>query len=238
MKLQLTDVRGIGPSTAQALEARGIRSVAALAKASVEKVVAAPGFGKARAADVIAAAAALLPAPSAPQPAAPKPASSAGKKKLKVKKPKAEKDKGKTEHVMAHEEIFISYARDDRLQAQRLAEALEAQGWSVWWDRIIPAGRTFDDVIEEAIDSARCVIVLWSKASVGSRWVRTEAGEGAAREVLVPILIEETKIPLAFRRIQTADLTRWDGNKADQSFRRLTADIAELIGPPPKVPEG
>jgi hypothetical protein len=30
--------------------------------------------------------------------------------------------------------IFISYATVDRPTARRLADALEACGWSVWWD--------------------------------------------------------------------------------------------------------
>ena len=72
-------------------------------------------------------------------------------------------------------DIFISYANDDRPRAQALAETLEGQGWSVWWDRVIPAGRTFDEVIEEALDESKCIIVLWSTRSVKSRWVRTEA---------------------------------------------------------------
>lgn len=95
MKPELTDVRGIGPSAARALEAQGIRSVADLAKASLEKVTAAPGFGEARGAEIIAAAAALLAAPSAPQSAVQEAASLPVKKKLKVKKPKAKKDKKK-----------------------------------------------------------------------------------------------------------------------------------------------
>ena len=51
MKAQITDVRGVGPSTARALEAQGLRSVAALAKANIEKVTAVQGFAATRAAE-------------------------------------------------------------------------------------------------------------------------------------------------------------------------------------------
>ncbi len=63
-------------------------------------------------------------------------------------------------------DIFISYASQDRSRVEPLAKALEEQGWSVWWDRTIPPGKTFDEVIEEAIKAARCVVVLWSKISI------------------------------------------------------------------------
>src|SRR5215211_8193119 len=108
-------------------------------------------------------------------------------------------------------DIFISYANDDTSRVEPLAEALQAQGWSVWWDRVIPAGKTFDEVIEEAINAAKCIVVVWSDKSVSSRWVRTEAGEGADRQILVPVLIDDVKIPLAFRRIQAAKLIGWQG---------------------------
>src|SRR5688572_24496961 len=109
-------------------------------------------------------------------------------------------------------DLFISYARDDRDRAAALASALEATGVSVWWDRHIPPGRTYDDVIEEALTAARCVLVLWSEHSTDSRWVRAEASAAADRGILVPVLIEPVEPPLEFRNIQAADLSGWSGD--------------------------
>jgi hypothetical protein len=128
-------------------------------------------------------------------------------------------------------DIFISYAREDLTRAKTLALALEKKGRSVWWDRSIPAGKIFDEVIDEEIQKARCIIVLWSAASAASRWVRTEAEEGAKRNILVPILIEKSEIPLAFRRYQTANLMDWDGASSSTSFQRLLHDIATILEP-------
>lgn len=130
-------------------------------------------------------------------------------------------------------DIFISYSQDDRPRVETIAKALEAQGWSVWWDPKILAGMTFDSVIEEALDSARCVLVIWSQNSVPSRWVRTEAGEGADRNILIPVLIDEARVPLAFRRIQTIHLTNWDGTMLHSDFNLLLQSISRLLGEPP-----
>jgi hypothetical protein len=62
-------------------------------------------------------------------------------------------------------------------------------------------------VIEEAINAAKCVVVLWSKKSVKSGWVREEAYIGKDRQILVPAKIEPVDLPLGFGRIQAADLT-------------------------------
>jgi hypothetical protein len=57
-------------------------------------------------------------------------------------------------------DIFISYANADQSNARQLAEILQAYGWTVWWDRKIPPGSTFNKVIGDAIRDAKCVIVL------------------------------------------------------------------------------
>jgi tetratricopeptide (TPR) repeat protein len=109
---------------------------------------------------------------------------------------------------MAH--VFVSYASQDRDRVQPIVDALQRAGWSVWWDRAISGGAAFDRAIEEAIDEARCIVVVWSAQSVESEWVRTEANEGLERGVLVPVAIDAVRPPLAFRRTQTLDFS--DGN--------------------------
>src|SRR5262245_13164233 len=130
-------------------------------------------------------------------------------------------------------DIFISYANEDRETAGRLAELLESVGWSVWWDRRIPAGRTWRSVLQEALKDMRCMIALWSKDSVESPWVAEEAEEARRLgKTLVPILIQRVEPPIGFRAIQAADLANWNGSIDDAAIKMLIADLQSLLGTP------
>lgn len=130
-------------------------------------------------------------------------------------------------------DIFLSYAREDLAHASHLAMVLAGRGWSVFWDRRIPTGKSFDQIIEQELDIARCVIVLWSQHSVVSDWVKVEASEGARRGILYPVWIEDVRIPLEFRRLQTARLVDWQPGTNHTEFDQLLADITHALGPAP-----
>jgi len=133
-------------------------------------------------------------------------------------------------------DIFISYAREDRPAAAALAAALEGRGWSVWWDREILAGDSFDQVIERELATARAVVVLWSGHSVESEWVKNEAADAAERGLLVPASLDGVKLPLEFRRRQAADLGRWRGERGHEGFEALCQGLAAKVAPPATRP--
>jgi hypothetical protein len=130
-------------------------------------------------------------------------------------------------------DIFISYKREEQGRARQLAAALEKQGWSVWWDPKLRTGEYFDEVIERALDEARCVIVLWSNSSVRSRYVRDEATYALELGKLAPVAIEEVGLPLRFRGIQTPKLINWDGDESSIDYKHLLDDIAAILSASP-----
>lgn len=129
-------------------------------------------------------------------------------------------------------DIFISYANEDRDRAARLAALLESSGWNVWWDRRIPAGRSWRNVLEDALVDTRCMMVLWSQHSVTSPWVAEEAEEARRlKKTLLPVLIDPVEPPIGFRTIQAADLSGWEGSADDPAARQLIADLKSLLDP-------
>jgi TolB-like protein len=126
-------------------------------------------------------------------------------------------------------DIFLSYTREDQASAQRFAEAFEAQGWSVWWDVTLRSGEAYDQVTEEALSTAKAVVVLWSLKSVVSRWVRAEATLADRNRTLVPAMIEPCQRPIMFELTQTADLSHWAGEADDSSWRAFLADVRRFV---------
>lgn len=107
---------------------------------------------------------------------------------------------------------FLSYARADQERATKLAKALEAAGLDLWWDAQIEVGAAFAKSIEAALDNCNAVVVLWSRASVGSDWVLDEAAKGRDLRKFVPVSFDGTEPPLGFRQYQSINLSHWHGD--------------------------
>lgn len=104
-------------------------------------------------------------------------------------------------------DVFISYARANAKTARALADKLERNGYSVWWDEQIAAGQSFEVELERKLADARAVLVLWSQESVESPWVREEASYARELDKLIPVTtVPADKVPLGFRTLQSINL--------------------------------
>lgn len=129
-------------------------------------------------------------------------------------------------------DIFISYARPDRDMIERLAAALEQDGYSVWWDRQIGGGAEFAHSIETELKAAGTVIVGWSEHSLGSHWVRDEAEFARGQAKLLPLSLDGVLPPLGFRQLHAIDFSRWDHTRSHSAFTSLVSALGAVAGDP------
>lgn len=128
-------------------------------------------------------------------------------------------------------DIFISYSNRDRDRVKPLADAIERQGWSVSWDLKLKPGEAWRSRLQEELDHARCVVVVWSSNSVESEWVLSEAGSAASRKILLPVMIDSLSLPQPFTEFQAAELYDWKGGP-HPGVDRVLAAIENIIGEP------
>ena len=127
-------------------------------------------------------------------------------------------------------DVFISYARPDEAQAERVADALRREGYRVWRDDELPAHRAYADVIEERLKSANAVVVLWSAGAAKSQWVRSEADAARQLCTMVQATLDGTVPPMPFDQVQCADLSGWSGDLSSAGWRKLASSVVALAG--------
>lgn len=132
--------------------------------------------------------------------------------------------------------VFVSYAHEDQARAAVLVRALEQGGCEVWWDRQIVAGAAFASATERALEAASAVVVLWSRSSHDSHWVRDEATRGRDRNCLVPVTLDGSEPPLGFRQYLVIDLAKWHGRADAPELRAVLAAVQAAHGVPPSGP--
>src|SRR5574340_442542 len=126
-------------------------------------------------------------------------------------------------------DVFVSYARTDKARVAPLVAALEAKGWSVWWDPAISPGKEFDDEIDGELQAAKAVLVVWTPTSVVSRWVRGEARDAAERGILVPVRFDQARLPIDVRALHTTDLDDWRENPSHSAMQECLRALETMI---------
>lgn len=128
-------------------------------------------------------------------------------------------------------DVFVSYAREDEGRAETLKKLLDAEGWNVWWDQEIRIGRPWGSEIERALDQAKAVVVLWTKAATESEWVTKEADHALEYGKLFGVLLEPCQVPNRFTELEMAILEGWKGASDASELAQLLRSLAERIPP-------
>ncbi|HZK98862.1 MAG TPA: TIR domain-containing protein [Caulobacteraceae bacterium] len=131
-------------------------------------------------------------------------------------------------------DIFVSYARSTELFARQITDTLSEIGYSVWRDEQLPAHRAYAEVIEERLNQAKAVLVIWSPDAIRSEWVRSEADRARQQRKLVQLSVGSLIPPMPFDQIQCPDFSDWTLGSQTSGWRSILASLGELIsGRPP-----
>ena len=135
-------------------------------------------------------------------------------------------------------DVFLSYKSEDRARVQPLVEALQADGLSVWWDAQIEGGSGWRQAIQTELDSAKCVLVAWTKRSVGpqGQFVHDEATRAQRRGAYLPVLVDAVEPPLGFGEVQALPLAGWKGDRADPRYLNVLAAVRSVVAGVPRGP--
>jgi len=132
-------------------------------------------------------------------------------------------------------DVFVSYKAEDRRRVKQLVDALEAEGFSVWWDAQIGGGAAWRRKIETELNAAKCVLVVWSKLSAGPRgtFVQDEAARALERGVYLPVMINKVRLPIGFGEAQAFPLIGWRGDRSDAHYRAVLGATRSVIAGKP-----
>ncbi len=130
--------------------------------------------------------------------------------------------------------VFISYSRQDRTFAERLARDLQDAGLNVWIDfRRIKAGEQWREAIFEGINQSDMVIVCLSPAAVESDWVRREILMAFGNnKVMLPITVEDAFALMEdydeTKQLLELQITRFEG-RYEEGLKELLAALTDKI---------
>ena len=135
-----------------------------------------------------------------------------------------------------HPKAFISYSHSDKEIAIKLSENLRKNGIEVWIDKweILPGDSLVQKIFEEGLSGIDAFIVIISKNSVDSKWVKQELDVALIKRIegitrIVPVLIDKTEIPNSLKPLKWINIS----DDFDAAVRELLMGIFRVYERPP-----
>lgn len=139
---------------------------------------------------------------------------------------------------------FLSHAHSDKNRfVRKFAERLFANGVQVWVDEweMNPGDSLVQKLLEEGIKNAQAVIIVLSKSSVESKWVRVELDAAFIKRVenstkIIPIVLDDVEVPETLRSMLYVKID--DLENYDAAFQQVLRAIFDhhprpALGSPP-----
>lgn len=131
---------------------------------------------------------------------------------------------------------FLSYAEQDNKIAKKISSDLTDHGVKIWFDQQeILVGDSLIERIKEGINRADYLLVLLSKNSNQSNWVRQEIGVAFERfkneetTAIIPIQIDDTPVPEKFQNIRYVSLSSGYENAINEIIQRIKRDCKTKV---------
>ena len=132
------------------------------------------------------------------------------------------------------DDVFLSYSSKDRERVSVLHAALTRCRFSVFWDQELPAAVDWDTWIRRHLNDSRCVIAVWTAASIDSKNVRHEAQVADEQGKLLSVLLDPispSRLPMGLYPVQAVDLTAWAGDATDERFAPVRQWLEKKLTP-------
>jgi TolB-like protein len=134
---------------------------------------------------------------------------------------------------------FVSYASADRAMAEALSAYLERRGIRCWMaPRDVPAGALYADAIVRAINDSSALLLLLSRASIGSSHVGKELERASSkRKRIIAVRLDEAPLTPAFEYFLSE--SQWVDVPAEQrevAFARLVQALSSGAAQPTAAP--
>jgi hypothetical protein len=128
--------------------------------------------------------------------------------------------------------VFISYARNDKVFADSIADILEKNMLTTIYDRNIKVGHHFDEDIKKYIAQSHVFVPIITKASSKRGWVHEEIGYAMALNIpVLPIVIQEQQPEMMLQMIQSVVIDKELTDAKEKLSHQIFEDLLQDCGP-------